>query len=407
MIRSDINECISLKGLKKQITVSTMTKKEICKKADISVNQLIDFLNNRYLPRTDVVAKLAYILDCEVDDLIEFEGIEYKPELDKYSMLPTTCLKNKLSYEPLINMFYDLYGVQYGEKLKKMYSKLNTVFPNKTLEKKHGDTEFKEPGKTCRLKIQKTESMPLYHVYEICNLIKCKPGCVFGYEGKYEEFPDNEDIKNKEIQERKKRIINIETPDGKIFPYYFRPGMKSAKNYNTKDWTPIKEGDYVVYNTFNYHIRELSDNFEEQTRITFEGIKEFLKSAQTENIYLYPIEKIDYNKEYPFYVNGDWRELVVLICLKENYEAFCKYNEGGYVIKYYDSYLPLTPVLYIDTYNELFKKTKFSVIGKSDYYKIVHSKNVSLFSKIDNTYESISHFFYTNKIQDYRNNIII
>ena len=411
MTRSDINERISLKGLKKQVAVSTMTRKEICKKVGISLNQLADFLNSRYLPRTDVVAKLAYTLDCEVDDLIEFEGIEYKPELDKYSMLPTTRLKNKLSYKPLINMFYDFYGVQYGEKLKEMYSKLDAVFPNKSLEEKHGDMELKKPGKTCRLKIQNTESMLLYHIYEICNLIKCKPGCIFGYEGKYEEFPDQ------------KKVDTYDPKEDGHFTVYFDSNTKCVDVYLSEGqarryWSKHKLTECINH---DYPLPLL------QTLVVYDEIAESLKSSLDiknynnipDKVLTYPLEDIDNTKDKPFFVNGEWRTSIFCLITPKKSSFLRKYIEGGWVIEKAqlavdestgrkihteDGFLTIwKPIEMAENDFSFFWKKCYKIETKKNNYALLHSGNdVSILSRIDNTYDKLSHFIYKEDVKYYK-----
>ena len=59
----------NLKSLMKEKNISV---KELANEIDVSQQCIYDYLHKRYIPSTVAILNIAYALDCDVSDLIDF-----------------------------------------------------------------------------------------------------------------------------------------------------------------------------------------------------------------------------------------------------------------------------------------------------------------------------------------------
>lgn len=412
MIRRDYKDFISLAGLKKYISISTMTVKEIAEKAGIEINLLKSLINGVTFTRTDNLAKLAYALNCDIDDILEFKGIIYKPGMQKYSKSPSLNIKCELSYQPLYEMFYDIYGVQYKKKLDEIFPKLRPVFQHKVQEERTiaNKADDSQNGKACRLKIENEKPLTLPVVYEICRQLKCTPGCVFGYKGEYEEEKKPVNLEPENLTtiyfDNNTKHVDVKIHKLGKMHYWTKEKLLTVEDKKEK---LLELGCLVIYD-------ELADMLHDPEA----DLNTFPKQ-----ISLYPLEKIDESKEAPFYVNGGWRKTIQNTIRLDLIEYWQRYYEKGWYVENHEWFVDKSTGRRVFENGE-FKRhwvpTHFELItlkglfhgcgrnrldNKKDSYDYVkkaslENKKIELLSKLDNCYESISHISYEEEKSNYK-----
>ena len=408
MIRRDYKDLISLEGLKKYVSISTMTKKEIAEKAGIETSMLISLINGITFTRTDNIAKLAYALNCDIDDILEFKGIDCKPELQKYSKSPSLNIKCELSYQPLYEMFYDIYGVQYKKKLDEIFPKLRPVFQHKVQEERTiaNKADDSQNGKACRLKIENEKPLTLPVVYEICRQLKCTPGCIFGYKGEYEEEKKPINLEEENLTsiyfDNNTKHIDVKLLKGNI---YYISKERYLKYKDSKNLIDI--GCLVVYD-------KLADDLWCGTPTKIESLPK--------EIYTYPLEAIDMSLEKPFYVNGDWHKSIFIVIRFNDIPYWihysnneCHLNKSEWLL---DSSTKKRAIINGEFvkhlvpyhYERITSRMLSQCLAKpqeKDSYKYVSQlldskKEVFLFFKLDDSYEKISHIKYEDEKENYK-----
>ena len=401
----DYKEFISIEGLRKQVSISPMTRNEICEKAGINTNTLDPLLSRtkNQLTRIDTIAKLAYALDCKIDDLIEFKGIKFKDTCACYSRMPMDP-KPELSYAPLFDMYYDLYSSNFKAKLEKALEKVHAV-EVKSIQK----TEVKNEAISYRQRINAGKPLTLPALYEICKVLKCTPGCVFGCKGKY----------NYEIEENKLQEIKTEEPKdssitNRVISAVLENGNKKIPLIVTKKY----DRWILPNNKLTINIAEIGK------AVIYGDTKESLLYKDIpETVNIYTLEAINENSDAPYYVNGRWRKYIRIV--SGSIEYLYKYTEEVYgYIKYRKLYIEKnhSSMAVLHHYNGedcAFYQKHFSIpslpieedVNKrelilSPYHYLLNAKknkkSIKLFSKYFENLEVLSRFKFCESIENYQ-----
>ena len=307
MFQKEYYDFISIEGLRKQVSISPLTRKEICERAGINEETLNPLLlrTRKQLTRTDVIAKLAYALECKIDDLVEFKGIKYSNECFQYSRLPLEP-EPELSYAPLTDMYFDMYGPQYKEKLSAAFKKVHSVDIKVTQ-----GVEPENEGISYVKRIRQNKPLTLAALYEVCKALKCTPGCVFGCKGKYNWEKKNSPLNDFNFQNQKIKVV--------IFNNEELPLEVNSRNWSLGLSSPSCPeddiGSYVLYDS---------------NAIDFgKGRMDLIPDKTV----LYPLEKIDMNSDKPYFCNGEWHKTICIVVLREVVNPLMLYFTGYFSFK--------------------------------------------------------------------------
>lgn len=299
---NEYKEFISIEGLRKQVAISTMTRKEICEKAGITEETLAPLLlrSRTQLTTTENIARLAYALECRIDDLVEFKGIKYDERYSMYSRLPKEP-EAGLSYQPLWSMMFNEYGPGYKNKFESLFENVQSVSIKKIESDSYDSRSYKR-------KLNGNYPLTLPAIYEICRTFKCTPGCIFGCKGDYDW-----EEKNSVYSEYKNTIL-------------FR-GDKIKKINIIDEINHLNSNVYISKELDTYHIIDGSSKkhtAEIGNVVIYSDTKEELMYESISNsATVYEIESINYELEKKFFVNGDWRKYVRVIAKNKN-DLICK-----------------------------------------------------------------------------------
>ena len=207
MKREEYKDVINFDQLK-----VTMAKRGISRKClaeSVGINDFVigNYTSKRTYPNTGVLAKICAVLQCSVNEVVEFTGYDikekYKSHWDKY-IEPRW---NGLSYEPLRRLFRSTYADDWKQKLADFYDivprpdlsdkqkyavdKMNKARDAQIQEviaagKYKGSSDgYKSYGKGLtreyRRSIADDEPIPLPRLYDICKALHCTPDWVMTY----------------------------------------------------------------------------------------------------------------------------------------------------------------------------------------------------------------------------------
>lgn len=200
-------ELIDFTPLKVLLTKKGIKRQDLADMVGVGVYVIDNYTGGRALPDTEKLAKICAILQCSVNEVVEFTGYEvkerYKGHWDKY----VEPRWNGLTYEPLRRLFKGSYGNDWKKKLTEFYdiiprpertekeagrekimreAKLASIQELKDKGEYKGlSCNYKSYGKGLvreyRLSISNDEPIPLPRLYDICKALHCTPDWVMTY----------------------------------------------------------------------------------------------------------------------------------------------------------------------------------------------------------------------------------
>jgi len=203
----DYKGLIDFALLRTAIRDAKITDGELAERLGCSVSSLRNYIHNRQLPDTEVLAKICAALQCSVDKVVSFTGYEvkdrFKTSWDGYGK-PRW---NGLTYEPLRMLFRGTYADNWRQKLSdffdtiprpelsdkqkdsigKMLKARNDQIQEAIATGKHKGSNnwYKNHDKGLmyeyRYNIASDDPIPLPRLYDICKALHCTPDWVMTY----------------------------------------------------------------------------------------------------------------------------------------------------------------------------------------------------------------------------------
>lgn len=209
----DYKTVIDFSNLKKIVDEKGFRYSFIAKKAGLRGDVLGRIFRNEVFPKTDLTAKLAFILDVPVSEIVFFKLDENKKKMTWFAekelpYSPDGEVKGEVTYEPLrimMDMYLDyLYANAGKEKtindlfdLIEPYRRRNGLSPflnnavEASLRSRYGegyksartDRKYKAKGLTpqTRLKLKNDRPLNIRAIYDICNFFGCSVDWVMSY----------------------------------------------------------------------------------------------------------------------------------------------------------------------------------------------------------------------------------
>ena len=210
----DYNSVINFRGLKGQIESCGYKIKYIAERTGIDQSILSRIMKNDYFPKTDLVSKIAFVLNIPVSKVVVFnlDSDEKKKEWFASRELPYTPPSEPegvLTYEPfrlMTSMYLDYYN-SLSENEKTLNDLLDKIEPYRRRNglvtpvqpdfvkaslvargydenyKSKRERHYERKGLTpeMRLKLRKDRPLNIRSVYDICNFFGCSIDWVVSY----------------------------------------------------------------------------------------------------------------------------------------------------------------------------------------------------------------------------------
>ena len=211
----DYKEVIDFSKYKSLVNERGLKICYIAEKTGIDKDRISQTIRNVAFPKTDIIAKLAWILNVPASQVVEFKGIEPDAARKKWfethvlPYRPEGELKGELTYEPLrlmMNMYLDYLYEQTGKEktvndlfdMIEPYRRRNHISGggNKeiaamSVEKRYGkgyksprdNRQYKAVGliPTTRTKLKYDRPLNIRAIYDICNFFGCSIDWVMSY----------------------------------------------------------------------------------------------------------------------------------------------------------------------------------------------------------------------------------
>jgi DNA-binding Xre family transcriptional regulator len=200
-----MNENINFKHLKTLLKSNDIGVTEIAGKVGTTQQGVSAIINGNRQPKTDLIAKLCFVLQCYPSEIVSFEGYdvnrEYFKDEDRYK-LPSAA-KGELTYMPLWYFLDDYLEEHKGKTANDLFdqiepprrlngtSKLSEEYWKKAVAVKYGEgykserknrTDYSKglPAAT-RVKLRNDRPLNLSVIYEICKKLGCTIDWVLSY----------------------------------------------------------------------------------------------------------------------------------------------------------------------------------------------------------------------------------
>lgn len=175
---------------------------ELASITGIGYSSLQQLVYNMRLPSSEPLARICGVLECSVNDVMEFSGYEVDERYKVHRTGYYPPVYNEVTYEPLRQLFRREYGGGWKKKLAELFDNVEPMEKTESEEdrrnriKKAHETlrrkgvEFKggcgqrcRPGLTTaiRAKLNDDENVSLIFIYNICKVLRCTPDYVMDY----------------------------------------------------------------------------------------------------------------------------------------------------------------------------------------------------------------------------------
>lgn len=193
---------VDMSALRTVPALKGMSQASVYRAAGISMSHWGNMIHGRFIPPTETVAKICAALQCSVDEIIKFNGIEVKDTFKKIDPFvehtPDTTGTYAVSYEPLRNLIMSHYGNRmYKQKMDELLQKIPLVGgtekqkANMELRQEVRRKEIAERGTTgtgippkvrsMMLRFKTDKPINMRYVYNLCKVLGCTPAWIMTY----------------------------------------------------------------------------------------------------------------------------------------------------------------------------------------------------------------------------------
>lgn len=203
----DYKGLIDFSFLRTAIRDAGVTDGELAERLGFCVSSLRNYIHNRQLPNTEVLAKICAVLQCSVNKVVNFTGYEVKDRFKDSWNGYGKPRWSSLTYEPLRMLFKGTYAENWKQKLTEFFDSMprpdlsdkqkdaigkmlkakNDQIQEAIMAGKHKGSKnwYKNHDKGLmyeyRYNISNDEPIPLPRLYDICKALHCTPDWVMTY----------------------------------------------------------------------------------------------------------------------------------------------------------------------------------------------------------------------------------
>ena len=165
----ELAEVVDFSRLKARLAERNLTVEEFAEKAFRSKWTLKYILGGRTMADTGMLAHICAVLQCSVNDIVEFRGFEVDERYSTHRTAYYPAVYDEVSYEPLRHLFKTVYRKEPGTK---------GPGPKQQMERLFRKAEI--PA-VMQARIRSDSYVPMKYLYRICSILRCTPDYVMEY----------------------------------------------------------------------------------------------------------------------------------------------------------------------------------------------------------------------------------
>jgi len=165
----ELAKVVDFSRLKARMAERNLTVEEFAGKMRCSKWVLKSILSTRTMADTGMLARICALLQCSVNDIVEFRGFEVDKRYSTHRTAYYPAVYDEVSYEPLRHLFKTVYRREPGTK---------GPGPKQQMERLFRKAEI--PA-VMQARIRSDSYVPMKYLYRICSILRCTPDYVMEY----------------------------------------------------------------------------------------------------------------------------------------------------------------------------------------------------------------------------------